>query len=67
MQPRRLSIIESITNTLVGFIISLLIQLIIYPAMGIPVTFAQNIFITLVFTGVSIARGYVIRRLFNQK
>lgn len=66
MQKRKHSLIESITNTMVGFMVSLLIQLIIYPMMDIPVTFSQNIFITFVFTAASILRGYVIRRYFTR-
>ena len=64
MQKRKTSLLEAITNTATGFIISLLIQLIIYPAMDIPVRLEQNLIITSVFTVASIARGYVIRRLF---
>ena len=67
MQTKKFSLIESITNTAVGFLISLLVQLIIYPTLGIPVTLKQNIIITFVFTLVSILRGYVIRRIFNRK
>lgn len=67
MQKRKYSLIEAITNTIVGFIVSLLIQLAIYPIMEIPVSFNQNIIITLVFTIASIIRGYIIRRLFNIK
>ncbi len=67
MQTRRFSWIEAITNTMVGFIVSLLIQLAIYPIMGILVKFQQNIIITCVFTGASILRGYLIRRFFNLK
>lgn len=66
MQSKKHSFVESITNTFVGFGISLLIQLIIYPIMGIKVSFSQNIFITLIFTIISILRGYFIRRLFNK-
>jgi len=66
MQTRRRSLTESITNTVAGFIVSLGIQLIIYPAMGIPVRFSQNIIITLIFTVASIGRGYLIRRVFNK-
>jgi len=66
MQSKKYSLVESITNTLIGFIVSLLIQLIIYPTMGIPVTFTQNIVITFVFTFVSILRGYIVRRMFNR-
>lgn len=57
---------ESIVNTLSGLVISMLIQVIIYPLMGIPVTLNQNIIITLVFFVASLVRGYVIRRLFNK-
>lgn len=66
MQTKKRSLIESVTNTVVGFMVSLLIQLAIYPAMGIPVTLGQNIVITLTFTAASIARGYMVRRLFNR-
>lgn len=67
MQTRKFSWIEAITNTLVGFLVSLLIQLAIYPIMDIPVKFHQNVIITCVFTGASILRGYLIRRFFNLK
>lgn len=66
MQTKKQSIIESIFQTLIGLLTSILIQLIIYPAMGIPVTFTQNLIITAVFFIVSIIRGYFIRRLFNK-
>lgn len=65
MQSKKLSLVESISNTFIGFMVSLGIQLIIYPVMGIPVTFSQNILITFVFTIASIARGYFVRRVFN--
>ena len=67
MQSRKISLVESVTNTAVGFMVSLGIQLAIYPAMGIPVTLSQNIFITFIFTIASILRGYIIRRFFNKK
>ena len=66
MQKRKHSITEAITNTLTGFFISFLIQLVIYPAMSIEVKLTQNILITSVFTVASILRGYVLRRLFNK-
>lgn len=49
-----------------GLLVSFLIQLIIYPVMNIPVRLEQNIIITLVFTGASIGRGYIVRRIFNK-
>jgi hypothetical protein len=66
-QTKKQSIIESITQTVIGLVTSLLIQLILYPLLKIPVTLSQNLIITFVFFLVSIIRGYFIRRLFNNK
>ena len=66
MQSKKYSIIESITNVFIGLIISFLVQLAIYPILNIEVKLHQNIIITLVFTIVSILRGYVLRRFFNK-
>ena len=66
MQSKKHSILESITNVIVGLVISFLIQLAIYPILNIPVTLSQNIIITIVFFIASFVRGYVIRRIFNK-
>ena len=66
MQTKKHSLIESVTNTLIGLLISFTIQIFLYKMLGIPVTIGQNVLITLVFTGVSILRNYIIRRLFNK-
>ncbi len=67
MQTKKQSLIESITNTLVGFCISLGASFIIFPMVGIESTGSKNIIIVLFFTVISIVRGYVIRRVFNYK
>jgi hypothetical protein len=66
MQSKKLSIIESITQTVIGLGISFCIQIVIYPLMGIPVTIKQNIVITIVFFLASLIRGYFVRRYFNR-
>ena len=65
-QSKKHSLIESITNTIVGLLTSFLIQIIIYPILNIPVSLGQNVIITLVFFIASILRGYLIRRFFNK-
>ena len=65
-QTKKQSLIESLTNTAVGFVISLAATFIIFPLVGYDSTFYKNVIVTLFFTVVSIARGYVIRRLFNK-
>jgi len=65
MQTKNKSIIESISNTVIGLLISFMIQLIIYPLLNIEVSINQNIIITMVFFMASIFRNYFVRRLFN--
>lgn len=64
-QTKRKSLIESVIQTIIGLGTSILIQVILYPMMGIPVTFSQNLIITSVFFLVSIVRGYFVRRIFE--
>ena len=65
-QTKRKSLIESIIQTIIGLGTSILIQVILYPLIGIPVTFSQNLIITTVFFVVSIVRGYFVRRIFEK-
>ena len=64
-QTKKKSLIESTVQTLIGLGTSILVQITIYPLMGIPVSFKQNLIITAVFFVVSIVRGYLVRRLFE--
>ena len=66
-QSKKHSALESVTNVVVGLVVSILTQMILFPALNIPVTFNQNLVITLVFFVLSFARGYIIRRIFNNK
>jgi len=65
-QSKKQSVLESVTQTLIGLATSILVQIIIYPLMGIPVSFNQNLIITAIFFAVSLIRGYIVRRLFNK-
>ena len=65
MQSRKMSLIESITNVIIGYSISVLAQIIIFPIFDIHVSLSQNIKIGLSFTVISIIRSYFLRRLFN--
>ena len=66
MQTKKNSLIESVTQRVIGLITWFIIQIIIYPMLGIPVSLSQNIIITFVFFLASIIRGYFVRRLFNK-
>jgi len=64
-QKRRISLLESVINSILGLITSFLIQIFIYNLLNIEVRIDQNILITIVFFTASILRNYIIRRLFN--
>lgn len=64
MQTRSMSMIEAITNTLVGFVMSILLQLLMTSALSIQMSLDQNLIMSLVFTVASVARGYLVRRMF---
>jgi len=67
MSQRRVhSFLESVANTAVGFVISSLAwEFLVKPIWGIQTTLAENFQITAMFTVISIARGYVLRRIGN--
>lgn len=64
-QSRIDSFCEALTNTAIGFLVSLVTWLIVARAYGIPMTTTTSLSITFWFTLVSVARQYVLRRLFN--
>lgn len=66
-QTRKGSLTEALINVLIGFGINYLANLLILPAFGFKsLTLEQNLYIGLIYTGISIARSYIIRRWFNQ-
>ncbi|MDN3621326.1 hypothetical protein QWY81_17800 [Polaribacter undariae] len=65
MQTKKQSLVESITNTAVGFGISLAATFLIFPIVGVESTGTKNVLITIFFTAVSITRSYLLRRYFN--
>lgn len=68
MQSRISSIIENICNTGSGFLISYVLgALIIYPLFDVKISLMANFWVTVIFTVISILRGYAWRRLFNKK
>jgi len=62
------SILEAITNQVVGFVLAIATyMLIINPLFGLHSSAAESFAITSIFTVMSILRGYFIRRFFNGK
>lgn len=66
-QTRLGSLIESVINIAIGYIVALLSQLAIFPMFGIHIPFHDNLLIGAWFTLISLARSYIIRRWFNAR
>ena len=64
-QSRLMSLVEAITNVIVGYGVAVLTQILIFPIFGLHTTLAQNLQMGLLFTGVSIIRSFLLRRLFE--
>lgn len=64
-QSRAMSLVESITNVAVGYGVAVVTQILIFPIFGLHATLAQNLKLGAVFTVVSIARSFALRRLFE--
>lgn len=66
MQQTRLeSLLEVFINVSIGWVVALITQLIVFPLYGIQVTIGEQLGISVIFTSVSIVRGYIVRRWFN--
>ena len=60
-----MSLIEAITNVVVGYGLAVATQVAVFPLFGLEVTLAQNLLIGTLFTGISVARAYALRRVFE--
>ncbi len=66
MQTRMQSFIESCINVAIGYGVALLSQILVFPLFGIHIPMSSNIAIGAIFTVISIARSYTVRRVFNK-
>lgn len=66
MQSRLGSFVEACINVLIGFWINFFANLVILPLVGFHISISQNFYIGLLYTLVSVARSYCIRRWFNR-
>jgi len=65
-QSRAISLVEAATNVVVGYVLAIVTQLIVFPWFGIAADFHEHLAIGVLFVGVSLARSCVLRRLFER-
>ena len=64
-QTRWMSLVESMANVVVGYMVAVATQMLVFPLFGMHPTFSQNLWIGLIFTVVSLTRRYGLRRGFE--
>lgn len=64
-QSRLMSLVEAIANVAVGYRVAVITQILIFPIFGLQTTLAQNLKMGAIFTVVSIARSFALRRMFD--
>ena len=64
-QSRLMSLVEAIANVAIGYGVAVITQILIFPIFGLHTTLAQNMKMGAIFTVVSIARSFALRRIFE--
>jgi hypothetical protein len=64
-QSRTMSLVESAANVAVGYVLAIATQLAVFPLFGIETGLREHLIIGLAFVGVSLTRGYILRRVFE--
>ena len=67
MQSKKDSFIETLTSVFVGWLIGVILNMLVLPLFDYNITVIDSLWVSLIFTVVSVIRGYVIRRFFNSK
>lgn len=64
-QTRAASLFEAGTNTVVGYFLAVLTQIVVFPIYGLAVDLPSHIGIGAAFVAVSLVRSYFLRRIFE--
>jgi hypothetical protein len=66
-QTRLGSLIEAVFNVAIGLAISLVANALVFPLFGFRPTLAENVWISVIYTAISLVRSYALRRWFNAR
>jgi hypothetical protein len=66
-QTKIQSAIESVMNVVVGFSINFTANMTLFPLFGWEISVEQNIGLGVIYTLISLARSYCLRRFYNWK
>lgn len=66
MQSKKHSALEAVANVAIGYLVSVVANVVVLPLFGYAVSVADGFAIGLVFTVISLVRSYALRRVFNR-
>lgn len=61
-----MSAIEAVANVAIGYVVAVAANAVVLPLFGLHPTAFDSFAIGALFTAISLARSYVLRRLFNR-
>ena len=64
-QTKTQSLVESVSHTVVGYLVAVALQVVLYPWYHIELSLSNEFGLAMWFTGASFIRGYIMRRFFN--
>jgi hypothetical protein len=64
-QSRKMSFIEATANVVVGYVLAIVTQMIVFPWFGLEAALVEHLAIGAAFVMISLARGYILRRIFE--
>lgn len=65
MQTRKQSAIEAMMNIVIGYTINFAANLLLFPLFGWDISVQQNLLLGVLYTLISFARSYALRRFYN--
>jgi hypothetical protein len=65
-QSRRMALIEAVTNVVLGYVLAVATQIMVFPWFGLYPSLGDNLALGAVFVGISLLRSYALRRLFER-
>ena len=65
MQTRKQSAIEAMMNIVVGYTINFIANMTLFPLFGWEISVQQNLLLGVLYTLISFARSYLLRRFYN--
>lgn len=64
-QTKKASLVEALLNVVIGYGIACFTQIVVLRAFGFPISVGESLTLGLIFTVISIARSFCLRRWFE--